>query len=33
VIVQHYATGEVLMLGHADREALRRCLKTGELWL
>lgn len=33
VIVQHNATGEVLMLGHADREALRRCLSTGELWL
>jgi phosphoribosyl-ATP pyrophosphohydrolase/phosphoribosyl-AMP cyclohydrolase len=33
VIVQHHATGEVLMLGHADREALRRSLDTGELWL
>lgn len=32
-IVQHYATGEVLMLGYADAEALRRCLDTGELWL
>jgi len=32
-IVQHYATGEVLMLGFADAEALRRCLETGELWL
>ena len=33
VIVQHHASGEVLMLGHADAEALRRCLETGELWL
>lgn len=33
VVVQHHATGEVLMLGYADREALRRCLETGELWL
>lgn len=32
-IVQHYATGEVLMLGYADAEALRLCLDTGELWL
>lgn len=33
VIVQHHATGEVLMLGWADAEALRRCLDSGELWL
>lgn len=33
VIVQHHASGEVLMLGFADAEALRRCLSTGELWL
>lgn len=33
VVVQHHATGEVLMLGWADAEALRRCLETGELWL
>jgi phosphoribosyl-AMP cyclohydrolase / phosphoribosyl-ATP pyrophosphohydrolase len=33
VVVQHYATGEVLMLGYADREALQRCLATRELWL
>lgn len=32
-IVQHYATGEVLMLGYFDAEAVRRCLDTGELWL
>lgn len=32
-VVQHHATGEVLMLGYADAEALRRCLETGELWL
>lgn len=32
-IVQHYATGEVLMLGYADAQALRRCLDTGDLWL
>ena len=33
VIVQHHASGEVLMLGYADAEALRRCLESGELWL
>jgi phosphoribosyl-ATP pyrophosphohydrolase/phosphoribosyl-AMP cyclohydrolase len=33
VIVQQSATGEVLMLGYADREALTRCLQTSELWL
>jgi phosphoribosyl-AMP cyclohydrolase / phosphoribosyl-ATP pyrophosphohydrolase len=33
VVVQHYATGEVLMLGYADREALQRCVSTRELWL
>ena len=33
VIVQHHASGEVLMLGYADAEALRRCLETGDLWL
>lgn len=33
VVVQHHATGEVLMLGWADAEALRRCLVSGELWL
>jgi phosphoribosyl-ATP pyrophosphohydrolase/phosphoribosyl-AMP cyclohydrolase len=32
-VVQHHVTGEVLMLGYADAEALRRCLDTGELWL
>lgn len=32
-VVQHYATGEVLMLGYFDEEAVRRCLETGELWL
>lgn len=32
-IVQHFITGEVLMLGYADEEALRRCLDTQEVWL
>src|SRR5688572_16922307 len=31
--VQHYTTGEVLMIGFVDGEALRRSLATGELWL
>ena len=33
VIVQHGMTGEVLMLGYADEEALRRTLESGQLWL
>ncbi|MGQ0814521.1 MAG: phosphoribosyl-AMP cyclohydrolase [Gemmatimonadota bacterium] len=33
VIVQDFTTGEVLMLGFADHEALRRCLDSGDLWL
>lgn len=31
VIAQHYLTGEVLMLGYATREALRRTIDTGHL--
>jgi phosphoribosyl-ATP pyrophosphohydrolase/phosphoribosyl-AMP cyclohydrolase len=33
VIVQHARTGEVLMLGYADREALTRSIESRELWL
>ena len=31
VVAQHAATGRVLMLAHADREALERTLETGEM--
>lgn len=31
-ILQHAETGEVLMLGWMDAEALRRTLDTGEVW-
>lgn len=33
VVVQDGRTGEVLMVGHATPEALRRTLDSGELWL
>ena len=33
VIVQHAMTGEVLMLGYADREAVRLTLAERQLWL
>ena len=33
VIVQHHTTGEVLMLGYANREAVAKCLETGDLWM
>ncbi len=32
-IVQHFTTGEVLMLGYANAESLRKCEDTRELWL
>jgi phosphoribosyl-ATP pyrophosphohydrolase/phosphoribosyl-AMP cyclohydrolase len=32
LIAQHAATGEILMLGYADREALSRTLKQKALW-
>jgi phosphoribosyl-ATP pyrophosphohydrolase/phosphoribosyl-AMP cyclohydrolase len=32
VIVQDVDNGEVLMLGYADKEALKRTLKSGEVW-
>jgi phosphoribosyl-ATP pyrophosphohydrolase/phosphoribosyl-AMP cyclohydrolase len=32
VVAQHARTGEVLMLGYADREALGRTLQSGTLW-
>jgi len=31
-ILQHAETGEVLMLGWMNAEALRRTLETGEVW-
>jgi phosphoribosyl-ATP pyrophosphohydrolase/phosphoribosyl-AMP cyclohydrolase len=33
VVAQHAHTGEVLMLGWADRDALASTLRDGELWL
>lgn len=33
VVAQHATTGEVLMLAFANREALERTLRDGELWL
>ena len=33
VIVQHYTTGEVLMLGYGNEASMQRCAETGELWL
>jgi phosphoribosyl-ATP pyrophosphohydrolase/phosphoribosyl-AMP cyclohydrolase len=33
VVVQHYTTGEVLMLGFGNAESMRMCEETGELWL
>ena len=32
VICQDSANGEVLMLGYADEEALRRTMQTGTAW-
>lgn len=32
VIIQDADNGDVLMLGYADKEALKRTLKTGEVW-
>jgi phosphoribosyl-AMP cyclohydrolase / phosphoribosyl-ATP pyrophosphohydrolase len=33
VIVQHYTTGEVLMLGYGNAESMQLCAETDELWL
>ena len=33
VVVQHYTTGEVLMVGYGNAESMARCEATGELWL
>jgi phosphoribosyl-AMP cyclohydrolase / phosphoribosyl-ATP pyrophosphohydrolase len=33
VIVQHFTTGEVLMLGYGNAESMHRCQDSGELWL
>jgi len=32
VIIQDADSGEVLMLGYADKESLRRTLDSGEVW-
>ena len=33
VVVQHYTTGEVLMLGYGNAESMQKCAETSELWL
>jgi phosphoribosyl-ATP pyrophosphohydrolase/phosphoribosyl-AMP cyclohydrolase len=33
VVVQHYTTGEVLMLGYGNADSMQKCEETGELWL
>ncbi|HEY0306508.1 MAG TPA: bifunctional phosphoribosyl-AMP cyclohydrolase/phosphoribosyl-ATP diphosphatase HisIE [Longimicrobiales bacterium] len=33
VVVQHYTTGEVLMLGYGNAESMQKCVETSELWL
>ena len=33
VVVQHYTSGEVLMLGFGNAESMRKCENSGELWL
>jgi phosphoribosyl-AMP cyclohydrolase / phosphoribosyl-ATP pyrophosphohydrolase len=33
VVVQHFTTGEVLMVGYGNAESMQRCQDTGELWL
>ena len=32
VIIQDADNGDVLMLGYADKEALKRTVKSGEVW-
>ena len=32
VIIQDYKNNEVLMLGYANQESLRRTLESGEVW-
>ena len=32
VIIQDYTSGDVLMLGYANKESLRRTLDSGEVW-
>jgi phosphoribosyl-ATP pyrophosphohydrolase/phosphoribosyl-AMP cyclohydrolase len=32
VVVQHYVSGQVLMVGFANREAVKRTLETGHAW-
>ena len=32
VIIQDADNGDILMLGYADEEALKRTLKSGEVW-
>jgi phosphoribosyl-AMP cyclohydrolase len=31
-VIQHHATGEVLMLGYMNEEAVRRTLDSGTVW-
>jgi phosphoribosyl-ATP pyrophosphohydrolase/phosphoribosyl-AMP cyclohydrolase len=33
VIVQHFTSGEVLMLGYGNTESMQHCRDSGELWL
>jgi len=32
VIVQHYETGEMLMLAYASKESLKLTLESGDMW-
>jgi phosphoribosyl-ATP pyrophosphohydrolase/phosphoribosyl-AMP cyclohydrolase len=32
VVVQHHSSGQVLMVGHANREAVERTLASGKAW-
>ena len=32
VVVQHHGSGEVLMVGFANREAIDKTLETGHAW-
>jgi phosphoribosyl-ATP pyrophosphohydrolase/phosphoribosyl-AMP cyclohydrolase len=33
VVIQHFTTGEVLMLGYGNAESVQKSQETGELWL
>jgi len=32
VIIQHYKTGEMLMVAYANKESLRLTLESGDMW-